>query len=162
MSFKDLASKVLSEHWDGQLPVNPAKIAESMGAVVTSDPEDFDDLMTSGSFSIKDGKPTIWYNTSAPEVRQRFTIAHELGHFVLGHGEAGKVFRDGARNFNASQYDPSETSANRFAASLLMPAEAVRYWVRAKKVTDITALAVKFDVSEVAMKYRLKNLGLTG
>jgi Zn-dependent peptidase ImmA (M78 family) len=43
-----------------------------------------------------------------------------------------------------------------------MPAEAVRHLVRTKKITDIAALADQFNVSEVAMKYRLKDIGLTG
>jgi Zn-dependent peptidase ImmA (M78 family) len=57
-------------------------------------------------------------------------------------------------------YDPVESSANRFAAELLMPESAVRSMISDKAYSNLSALATAFNVSEVAMKYRLKNLGL--
>ena len=56
-------------------------------------------------------------------------------------------------------YSPVEREANRFAAELLMPAEAVEYLVRTMKDATVAKMASRFDVSQVAMGYRLKNLG---
>lgn len=56
-------------------------------------------------------------------------------------------------------FDPIEVEANRFAAELLMPEAAVRHYVQ-HGIISISELARTFAVSEVAMKYRLKNLGI--
>ncbi|MCK9195010.1 MAG: ImmA/IrrE family metallo-endopeptidase, partial [Nevskia sp.] len=87
----------------------------------------------------------------------RFTIAHELGHHFLEHGERK---RDTPSEFSASTFDFVEAAANRFAADLLMPATAVTWLVENKGYVSIEALAREFLVSEVAMRYRLKNLRL--
>ena len=83
-------------------------------------------------------------------------MAHELGHYALGHGTRP---RDLPTMFSSRQTDPIERDANKFAAALLMPASAIKYLVSQMGVTDISDLASTFDVSEVAMEYRLKNLG---
>jgi Zn-dependent peptidase ImmA (M78 family) len=103
--------------------------------------------------------------------RQRFTIAHEIGHHRLHEadayldGTATLRFRDGA---SATGTDREEREANAFAAALLMPADWVRDhfmdMVRARRAVDedtvVTRLARQFDVSEQAMRFRLVNLGL--
>jgi Zn-dependent peptidase ImmA (M78 family) len=104
-------------------------------------------------------------------VRQRFTIAHEIGHFYLRH--VGEIFveehvlnkRDGRSSY---AIDPKEIEANNFAAALLMPAQMVGRAVIDRinknpsiKLEDLTDdLAEKFHVSRQAMGYRLINLGL--
>lgn len=149
-----VAGHVLAEHWDNQLPVDPARIAHALG--VTVKPSRGSPY--SGQFYFELGNaPVIVVETTEPVVRQRFTIAHELGHLLLEHGSA---FRDPARNFSVDIFDPTEADANRFAAELLMPAQAVRFHVLNKRTTDLTLLAARFGVSELAMQYRLKNLGL--
>jgi Zn-dependent peptidase ImmA (M78 family) len=105
-------------------------------------------------------------------VRQRFTIAHEIGHFVLGHHLQRKqlvhadqhhqvIYRSqsGSRGL-----DPLEVQANQFAASLLMPAKLVRDQVerlqKPMQEADVSALAREFKVSEQAMTIRLTTLSL--
>lgn len=102
-------------------------------------------------------EPTIQYDATEYGPRARFTIAHELGHHVMEHGNR---FRDNAGSFSAINYDPVEVSANRFAAELLMPYAVVERFVKDEGITDVAVLADRFDVSQVAMRYRLKNLGL--
>lgn len=153
MRAEKLAESVLKKYWDGELPVDPRRLAQLMFVRVEPDP----DLVMaglSGMFCYEGEFPTIRYSPSEPEVRQRFTIAHELGHFVLGHDG---VLRDPTKNFSATNYDPREVAANRFAAEVLMPQAAIEAAVRSEK--DIRKLAEKFNVSEVAMKFRLKQLG---
>jgi Zn-dependent peptidase ImmA (M78 family) len=103
--------------------------------------------------------------------RQRFTIAHEIGHHRLHDsdayldGNASLRFRDGT---SATGTDREEREANAFAASLLMPSSWVHdrflQLVRGRRIIDedgaIARLAQQFDVSEQAMRFRLVNLGL--
>lgn len=149
------AKSYLDRYWDGILPVNPTAIAHAEGVHVTADDE-LARLGLSGYYDVENGTPTIRYSDAESTVRQRFTIAHELGHHALGHGAA---FRDPVAHFSLQNYDPDEASANRFAAELLMPADAIEYLLRTTKNATIAALASRFGVSQVAMRYRLKNLG---
>lgn len=64
--------------------------------------------------------PVILYNESCAEERIRFTIAHELGHIILGHVVPGGITT--ANREPSSGDNPQETAANQFAARLLAPA----------------------------------------
>ncbi len=147
------AHDVLSEYWDGSLPVNPAAIAKAMGVELVGDPE----FSHSGHYLYNDGKPVITYNASEFKPRKRFTIAHELGHHVHGDVDAP---RDNSETFSARSSSPIEVAANQFAAALLMPAAVVRHLVLEQNVTSLDRLASLFGVSTVAMRFRLRNLGL--
>jgi Zn-dependent peptidase ImmA (M78 family) len=148
------ARDVLQAHWDGKLPVNPVEIARRMGVMVEGDPF----MVGSGYYRANhQGRPHISYNSLEPAVRQRFTVAHEIGHFVHGDEDAP---RDTLESFNAKSREPREIAANKFAAALLMPAEMVKFLVREQRMTDLSSLAKKFGVSTAAMKFRLTNLGL--
>lgn len=152
------AKDVLDTHWDGVLPVRPIAIARQLGIDVFKS----SDLGHSGQINLgKDGEtPIIVFNDSEALVRQRFTVAHEIGHFALGHLNGSKqMFRDDSRNFSTFQYDTREVEANQFAAAFLMPSEVVRLAVQ-QGTRSISALAELFRVSEAAMKFRLINLGM--
>lgn len=154
------ATDLLKRFWNRTLPVQPAEIATAMGIRVIAE------LNLDGGASglierSQDGSVTIRYDALEPPVRQRFTIAHELGHFARGHlKDADTCFRDTRAQFFSRQKDPRETEANQFAARLLMPAPLVRYLVTEKGITDVSHLAATFHVSEAAMGFRLKNLAL--
>jgi Zn-dependent peptidase ImmA (M78 family) len=114
----------------------------------------------------------IGVNAAHPKTRQRFTIAHEIGHLRLHQGRpmfVDRAVRVDRRDGTASRgIDAEEIAANRFAAELLMPEEMVLEAVgqvavpgdRGGSAAIIARLAEKFDVSEQAMEYRLANLGL--
>ncbi|MEG0519981.1 MAG: ImmA/IrrE family metallo-endopeptidase [Erysipelotrichaceae bacterium] len=76
--------------------------------------------------------------------RIRWTLAHELGHFFLGHDSKS----------NTQDYDKQETSANYFAAQLLMPMESMSMLYHYYSLTD-ELVSSKFNVSLEAAKYRL-------
>jgi len=100
----------------------------------------------------------IWVRRDESETRRRFTIAHEIGHHLL-HSDGATVL---CRPVDVDQADEAarakERQANRFAAELLMPEPLVRE--RAEHDgPDTAALADAFDVSPIAMAYRLVNLG---
>lgn len=123
------------------------------------------DNSISGLFVIKDSKPYIRYNVTESERRKRFTIAHELGHFVL-HKDI-PLFIDKNQKVLYRNSDSSkgellkEKEANSFAASLLMPSYLIEQEI--EKIPDgfdpIKYLSNIFDVSIQAMGYRLNNLG---
>ena len=107
------------------------------------------------------GKIVIYYNPDHHENRQRFTIAHELAHYLLGHlDDNHRMYRDTSKNFSSDIYDPKEVAANKAAAAILMPEKKIKDLIFNKKITSIKELAKIMKVSELAMKYRLQNLGL--
>ncbi len=156
MREREAALALLRKTWNKRpLPVDPVAVAEAVNVAVKAVPAD-----ESGGYSgyhISGPLPKIVVNMNEPETRRRFTVAHELGHYVLGHGERP---RDGTRQFSALNSDPIEAAANRFAAELLMPYKSVLELVTEKGITSVSRLADIYKVSEIAMKYRLKNLGL--
>jgi len=118
----------------------------------------------------------IGVNKTHPKPRKRFTIAHEVGHFLL-HDEAFSVdrhyvvadsaaFRPVALRSSSSgeASDPREVEANRFAAALLMPVELLAKelpkYPQPMSHSSVLALAKKCEVSGQAMTYRLVNLGV--
>lgn len=118
---------------------------------------------------------TIYVNILDPEVRQRFTIAHEIGHILLGH--EGISYRDpNYQKYNDFIKRMNEVNANSFAAELLMPEKLLRkalektmselnYDTKQKfSDSDIDYLAEntakKMIVSLESFKYRLKNLNI--
>lgn len=126
--------------------------------------EDMDDS-DSGLLLIKDGKATIAINDSHHPNRQRFTAAHECGHYFLHREGDEQLFVDQAfaRDVIASAgIDSFEIEANQFAAELLMPESLIRESVSDQSLSDldVALLALRFEVSEQAMTLRLVKLGL--
>lgn len=149
------AQNILDRYWNRQIPVDPAQIAKEAGAQIFADYSmSKDDL--SGCFDVENGVPTIRFNPDDAWVRQRFTIAHELGHMTLNHGRA---MRDNKQNYRASADNYKEREANAFAAELLMPREVIEWMVGERGERDIGKMSRDLGVSEAAMQYRLKNLG---
>jgi Zn-dependent peptidase ImmA (M78 family) len=110
-----------------------------------------------GLFINDDVFPVIVVNSRQPLSRQRFTVAHELGHYYLGHERSSFAEPGGASR--------QERAAERFAANLLMPAAWVRrHWqmYAANRENRLSVLAGLFEVSQAALKVRLKELGLNG
>ncbi len=105
-----------------------------------------------------------------PPSRQRFTIAHELGHFRL-HKEGTYVDRGMSAFYRDSTSGSGtvkqEREANHFAAALLMPAGWVEKACRRHHVDlvddgALRELADEFGVSSQAMSFRLANLRIGG
>jgi Zn-dependent peptidase ImmA (M78 family) len=127
----------------------------------------------SGILVIENGKGTIGYNRKDNVKRQRFTIAHEAGHFVFHRQLESEVFID--RDFIVkyrSEKDYTdlearqEQEANIFAAALLMPRDMLKRefekeeYANLKEVAFIEKMAQVFDVSSQAMTYRIANTNL--
>lgn len=91
--------------------------------------------------------------------RQRYTIAHELGHFCL-HRHLKQRFEDKIF-FRGGKSDKPEWQANEFASAILMPEQNLRDRVRSG-VRNVEELAKEFKVSTLALRIRAKNLGISG
>lgn len=145
------AEQVLMGFWDNALPVDPIAIAKKMGIQVYLDKS----LPNSGQLFVEGKNAKIHIHPDEPIYRQRFTVAHELGHFCLGHGPRPRQDNSG---YSLNNFDPIERDANVFAAALIMPRPAMEHFVDIKSSFD--ELAQKFNVSGRAMQIRLKVLGL--
>lgn len=91
--------------------------------------------------------------------RQRYTIAHELGHYCL-HRYFNNLFEDEIF-FRGGKTSKTEWQANDFANAILMPEEIFRRKVRGG-VEKVEELAKIFQVSSLALRIRVKALGMSG
>jgi len=160
------AKSLLAKHGFTDLPVDVAGLAKL--ECVEVDQADFGDEIS--GVLMKDGdRAIIGVNARHAPTRQRFTIAHELGHFMLHTSRDLFVDKDYIVHFrdetSSTGVDPIEVEANQFAAEVIMPADKVRELFNARRfdIDDEAALrrlAAKFTVSPTAMAVRLSSLGL--
>lgn len=161
-----LVHRLLGEHGVDAPPIPVEAIAMRHGLKIHAQPLQSD---LSG-FLYRDGtNVVIGVNTSQPEVRQRFTIAHELGHFFLHHDDALHVDRAVQAKLrstlSSAGTDPEEIEANWFAAELLMPSGLIAQDMAHFGGTDILdeeqilRLARRYRVSAQALLLRVTNLG---
>ena len=112
-----MASKLLNRHYL-KPPYDLEELVEIYGSVEYHHfPFDADGV-TIGIGG--EEKPQVLINTSAPETRQKFTLAHELGHIIIPWhtGTIVSHLDYGEADFD---YREMESEANQFAAELLLP-----------------------------------------
>lgn len=153
------ASNLLAAVWSGRpLPVDPVQIAWDLGidVVETMLPDN-----VSGALIKDEGKdPIILLCNSDSKNRKRFSCAHEIGHYVyrLATNGAHYEYIDFRNEFSANGNSTEEIYANQFAAELLMPAQEVRSLHN--QGLPAFLIAQHFGVSDDAIRFRLRNLGL--
>lgn len=166
--IEEEVAKLLRDQGISSPSVPVERIARKNGIQVVRSAADWNQ----SGFLLRDsGKAIIGLNSRNAPVRQRFTIAHELGHFFLHEGK--KLFVDQSAVINkrddlsSSGTDEEEIEANAFAAALLMPRtmvlDAAKDVLKQNPPTRdefISNLAKQFDVSAEAMSIRLSNLGI--
>lgn len=149
------------------IPVPVERIARALGAQLRYSPLENE---ISGMIFIRDGAPIIGVNSLHHVHRQRFTIAHEIGHLSLHRDQlAASVHVD--KSFpvlrrdeqSATGTDQIEVAANQFAAALLVPRAIIDAEFK-NKPSDIDddspleALSRKLRVSKQTVEYRIRNL----
>lgn len=165
----DISQKVdyLLERFGVKRPPVPVEsITKKLGVILCPLPAE-DEI--SGAIIRKDGRTVIAVNPAHHSNRQRFTIAHELGHLFL-HEQLGEHvdqnFRVAWRKASSlSGVNWVEIEANRFAAELLIPTKFLKRDLDSLESIDIRTVAVlanRYGVSKDAMKFRLTNLGILG
>ena len=153
MNYKDyqnarnLSWNILIQESITELPINIVALCKRLGiAVKYYTPSDDND----GECTVADGIPYILVSKNCSTQRKRFTVAHELGHILLGHvGKYKLVNREPSPTDN-----PIEQEANVFASRLLAPA-CVLWGCKVKTSDDIVQLC---DISKQAAEYRMNRM----
>lgn len=163
---ENAARRLLQQHNIVSPPVPVDELVRQLGVQLVY--HEFEDDV-SGLLIQEDDSSIIAANVKHHENRQRFTLAHELAHFVLHKSEAivfvdnlSVHFRSGASSKRA---DLREAEANHFAACLLMPSTFLKQDLSHTQidVSDeeaVKKLARKYRVSVQALTIRLVKLGL--
>ncbi|PSR35710.1 MAG: hypothetical protein C7B44_12825 [Sulfobacillus thermosulfidooxidans] len=177
MNVKEIenrAYELLTKFDVASYPIPIEDLARGLGIRVHYEPFDGD---LSGILLRDEDRTIIGINSRQASVRQRFTVAHELGHFLLHSGNKVHIDREFRVNFRDATHPTSsggeETEANRFAAALLMPESLMREAFRRKTSNGfnpigddddandvLRKLAREFKVSYQAFLLRLGELGL--
>ncbi len=152
-----------------QVPVDVESLAQSLGIGVD---EAFLEDNISGMLECHNGAYTITVNHSHSDTRKRFTVAHEIGHYMLHRSLIGEGIDDsiayrsesGGKYHNTKIGPRQETQANKFAASLLMPTSQIRTHhatFRGDGRSGLQSMAELFNVSEASMRIRTEGMGLS-
>lgn len=154
--------QTLKSKYSDQVPTPIVAIAKELGLVVY----ETDEFSPEQSGSIKKENDTfvIYLNASHPPTRKRFTLAHEVAHYLLHRDclEENKEFVDTVKQpielqrSAAVEYSQKEKQmeweANELAAELLMPEEKfMEEWDKADNIIDVAA-AFKVSPSAAAIR----------
>ncbi|UQA87518.1 ImmA/IrrE family metallo-endopeptidase [Gardnerella swidsinskii] len=172
-NYKDGISKLSLDDKSHEIDVDA--IAEKCEVSLEYDCVESSGFTINNGMNSKNGKKVISINKFEPDYRQRFTIAHELGHIILGHEGISYRFSD-TSNYKNTIARMNEVAANKFAAELIMPEKLVKlvlidsiqelgFSIHQKfDENDINQLvdlsSNKMGVSTQALNYRIKNLGV--
>lgn len=151
---RNLAWQVLIDNNINKLPVDLGAICKSMGIKLRKFSEfNISHQITGDGITIYyKGNIVILYNDSCSLCRYRFTIAHEIGHIILGHLDKGQLHSINKEpTFND---EPIETEANIFASRLLAPA-CILWKLQLKTVEEI---AITCKISKQSAFFRLKRM----
>ncbi|MGE3993739.1 ImmA/IrrE family metallo-endopeptidase [Pseudorhodoplanes sp.] len=151
------ASRETIQTHQSSAPVPVGAIAKDFGLVVkvATMPADISgeikpDATAEGGFKI-----TV--NRHEPKIRQRFTIAHEIGHYLL-HRDLIKGGLTDTVLYRSKLSNSREAEANRIAADILMPWTLIMLWKEQYHARSFEGLveefAAKLEVSEIAMCIR--------
>lgn len=159
---RDAAWKTLIECGISSLPVRPSEICRHYNWVLADyihgkrsiDLLGLSELKekTDGFCTVTENHIYIFYDSSLPIGRKRFTIAHEIGHLILGHVGPGTVTVENREPTGTERKE--ETQANQFAARILAPA-CVLHEVGATTAEEIQRLC---GISTQAAEYRAKRM----
>lgn len=131
-----------------------AELAVETAVIVTELPE-----AVAGACCTNGAGAIVWVNGAHSLPRQRFTLAHELGHLWIGHEVGVEV--DDIPTLSGVTTNPVEIEANAFAAEFLVPAVGLRGRVSGSpSLDDVVVLAADYGVSAIMLTYRLKQLDL--
>jgi len=136
-----------------EVPVPVESIAEDLLGLIVEERE----LGVSGA--LLPAERQVYLNAGEPPTRRRFTLAHELGHWVCQclEGASAPVYCR-HQDVGAAADRALEREANIFAAERVMPEAELRAAFAGN--VDVAHLAARFGVSPLAMQWRLYSFGL--
>ncbi len=145
---RDTVWRLLIDLGISELPINTVKVCAELGIKLhyyepTTDESD-------GMSCYINGVPHIFVSSAVLPERRRFTVAHEIGHIILGHvGKFELVNREPSPTDN-----PIEQAANVFASRLLAPA-CVLWGCNVQTANQIQELC---KISRTAAEYRAERM----
>lgn len=150
---------IAKRYWN-EVPVKVFDLAAELGLGPVSD-RTLSDTISGMIRRKRDGGFEIVVNSKHAQTRQRFTLAHEIGHFIFhrdrlhaGTSDTLAYRIDGLVYPNAEIGPEQERQANNFASNLLIPDNYLRA-AQAVGIVDPDELAEKFEVSPAAMRIKL-------
>jgi len=147
------AAAILRRHWAGRgFPVDPVAIARDLGLGVLVG--QLGPNVSGMLIKEQDEDPVVYVDVDDAPRRQRFTVAHEIGHYVERSSAPTMSYVDR----RGGPFTLREFYANEFAGHLLMPADEVLR-LQSQGWTDFE-LSEYFGVSPDAMGTRLRRLAL--
>jgi Zn-dependent peptidase ImmA (M78 family) len=167
--IEERAEKTLREADTYRVPVQVDKVARFLNLTIDAVPLG---EKVSGRLFVNGERGAIGYNSAHARVRQRFTISHEIAHYLLHAKKSAKeeLFIDSRVRFRpdenlSASADRKEVEANQLGAALLMPKALVQEEIRRRNLDlddeeAIRMLAKEFFVSEPAIAIRLVSLGM--
>lgn len=166
------ANKLVELFWQKKnAPLRIGDMLDSLGFTVVLN-DSFNDDQLSGALAINNSvdverfKKMIMLNTKDSTEHQRFTIAHELAHYIFDAVPEQKYYEAYYRTDEERNNEVREYRANKFAANLLMPAAIFvpRYRFVAGQLSDQRKVHIilswDFGVSITAIKKRINELNL--
>jgi hypothetical protein len=153
MNYSDAMVRIM--RFQQEAPVDVSAVAKAFGLNVwvgALDPGVSGKLFPDARHGGASGY-SIVVNRQEGRRRQRFTVAHEIGHFICHGARIGSGVNDD-QWYRSNLSTREEAEANRVAAEILMPLRLVNR-LRAEGVTNPDALADRFEVSPLAMRIRL-------
>ena len=154
--------RIIDGYWTGQLPIPVAALGRELGLRIY-EAHDLGDLVSGQISRIVDDNCDyeILVSASDPRVRKRFTVAHEISHYLLHKDEIGDGITDDVL-YRSVLSSHIEAQANRLAADILMPPRRILEELGSVKEygssDKIEILSTRFAVSGTAMSIRLQKL----
>lgn len=150
---KTLAQKLIKDSKIIEAPVSLQKVIEHLQTIYTLDVKKISiGEKVSGLLvvcrELDTEYATIGFNGNHPWCRRRFTIAHEIGHLLMGHN----------CNKNLDDNSINETEANQFAGELLVPTAFIKKDF--KKISNAQELAKLYRVSDQTITYKIMDARL--
>jgi hypothetical protein len=164
---RDALARFVATYGGEPPPVDVEELAESFCRLRVRRADDLSAIPGAPSDAALSGlllpaRREVWVSRHESWERRRFSVAHEVGHFLLHALDDPQGMFCRAADLRPDPDSPErlrEREANRFAAELLMPEPMVRREVE-RHGADPLVLAPLFAVSDLAMGFRLVNLGL--
>jgi len=159
---------------ESDLPIDIRKLASQLNINVNYENIN-KDISGKILFNPVDDKTTIIINNDEPEFRQRFSLAHEIAHYIydIDFNEYSEI-EDTVTHFRKMSKDPIERRADKYAEKILMPAKIFREKAKEQKEAllpntgksigykniykIVITLSSMFNVSKPAIIYRLHSL----
>lgn len=153
------AEELLKSHKLLSPPIDVFSLANQIG--ISIDRGRMGDNVSGAIHFEGEDRAAVGLNITESQQRQRFTLAHEIGHFLM-HRDRDLYIDSHDMLFRKFEgpANTKERDANVFAAALLMPKPLLEAERKVSSQDDVARMAKKYKVSVPAMSYRLLNLGL--